>query len=670
MLDRSLSPFLDLPRALTFDRELVAKLEYEVSALKTEKRLLEQANKSSAARYEELLTRKAEEFALLQNNFDFVYAQRKELQLKLANQKDVAAKASEDLTQQVKDLRSENKALKTKLDKAERHLQTVSGKCEHLRVDFNRELATNDQYRERLSTLEQENSRLVLLNDNLLERVKTLTKSIESGESGKSMEDLQLRLLTLQKTKSELQAKFDLLLQLRTSVELLKQKNASLQSKIQSLEQTQIRVASLEHENNELKARFNEYFGLISSTVESKSQESEDDLVRDFVKNFRLLQNKNLAILQELQESQTNASAFELKATLLEKAIDEDYLPTIDLLKESLSGLEAQVVELLKIKTLNSREIEFLRKSLKDMDDVTSRQFTTMSPAKSDNTQERNAMNQYLSNLEKLVDEYKQEIEQLRSSSQDQRGAHVPSKRPRLLEENENKISTISQLRTQNLNLSTEVRNLNDQLKMLSEQLNAAKPLPAKASNWLELRQNPFAKDQLIKQETLDLLRRENQELIKKYIESTDVESVPKAIFARQENDKDALQAKIDEQVKKIARLNTVFANKSRDIVSIISRYFGYRIEFVPSLINPNDFCSKIKLTSKYLAQTSGRSSSYLVIDVHTKLLKANGDFEFKSMCEELVEQWVNAKNQIPCFLSALSLRIYENYASKQSEVL
>ena len=48
-------------------------------------------------------------------------------------------------------------------------------------------------------------------------------------------------------------------------------------------------------------------------------------------------------------------------------------------------------------------------------------------------------------------------------------------------------------------------------------------------------------------------------------------------------------------------------------------------------------------------------SPPYLILDVQSKSLKANGNYEFKTMCEELVSQWVNDKHQIPCFLSALN---------------
>ena len=141
------------------------------------------------------------------------------------------------------------------------------------------------------------------------------------------------------------------------------------------------------------------------------------------------------------------------------------------------------------------------------------------------------------------------------------------------------------------------------------------------------------------------------------------VDYVPKSVFARQENDKDILQAKIDQLSKKLNRLKNVYTEKSKEILAIISRFFGYVIEFIPSPINLNDFCSKIKLVSKYMIQKDKEHSPpYLILDVQSKSLKANGNYEFKTMCEELVSQWVNDKHQIPCFLSALNLKIFEDY--------
>jgi len=677
MTERSLLPFLEQPSRIDGDhrasKERLARIEYELSTLKTEKRLLQQSKDAAIGRYEELLAKKNDELLHLQNNFDYLFNQRKDLQSKLLNQKEVASASSSTLNSELKSLATENKALRGKLEKYERQFNSISGKCDHLRADLNRELQSNDQFRDRIKEMKDENHRLTKLNDDILERMKALSGQLESNNSFNNYEDLQLRLVSLQKTNNQLQFRVDSLLQQKTSIELLKQKNASLESKISKLERAEEKAELLQLENLELRTKFDEYFGVISTSVQSNNSESTDDSVLKFVETFKELQNKNLVLFEKLSEVESNVSRLEDTNLRLQDEINQELKPKLENLQNMVIQQENEIKELKKQKVLNSKEIEFLRNSLKSLDSVTAHiQATKISAGTDGSSKEtearRQATNQYLSNLEKLVDDYKKEVETLRRNSTLPQSVITPAKRPRLIDEDDTKTRAAIALRNENLELLAEIRNLKDKLNLVTKKLKLAEKATDSTNHILELRSNPFSKDQAIKQETLNRLQDENRSLIAKYVESRNVESVPRAVFARQENDKDVLQAKIDHLTKRIDRLSSVYAEKSKEIIAVISRYFGYKIEFILSPLNPNEMCSKIKLVSKYTTRKDlGVSPPYLTLDVHNKSLKANGTYEFKAMCEELVNQWVNEKNQIPCFLSALNLKIYNEYFVKSS---
>ncbi|SGZ47541.1 CIC11C00000005002 [Sungouiella intermedia] len=677
MTERSLLPFLEQPSRIDGDnrasKEKLARIEYELSTLKTEKRLLQQSKDAAIGRYEELLAKKNDELLHLQNNFDYLFNQRKDLQSKLLNQKEVASASSSTLNSELKSLATENKALRGKLEKYERQFNSISGKCDHLRADLNRELQSNDQFRDRIKEMKDENHRLTKLNDDILERMKALSGQLESNNSFNNYEDLQLRLVSLQKTNNQLQFRVDSLLQQKTSIELLKQKNASLESKISKLERAEEKAELLQLENLELRTKFDEYFGVISTSVQSNNSESTDDSVLKFVETFKELQNKNLVLFEKLSEVESNVSRLEDTNLRLQDEINQELKPKLENLQNMVIQQENEIKELKKQKVLNSKEIEFLRNSLKSLDSVTAHiQATKISAGTDGSSKEtearRQATNQYLSNLEKLVDDYKKEVETLRRNSTLPQSVITPAKRPRLIDEDDTKTRAAIALRNENLELLAEIRNLKDKLNLVTKKLKLAEKSTDSTNHILELRSNPFSKDQAIKQETLNRLQDENRSLIAKYVESRNVESVPRAVFARQENDKDVLQAKIDHLTKRIDRLSSVYAEKSKEIIAVISRYFGYKIEFILSPLNPNEMCSKIKLVSKYTTRKDlGVSPPYLTLDVHNKSLKANGTYEFKAMCEELVNQWVNEKNQIPCFLSALNLKIYNEYFVKSS---
>lgn len=679
MTDRSLLPFLDQPSRIDLDaglaREKLARLEYELSTVKTEKKLLQQSKDSSIGRYEELLAKKNDELARLQNNFDYVFNQRKELQSKLKNQSEISDRLSSGLNTEVKLLTTENRALRSKIEKYERQYNSVAGKCEHLRADLNRELLNNDQYRDRVKALENENARLTKINDDTLRRTKEISLQLENRNSLHNYEDMQLRLLSLQKTNNQLQYKVDSFLQQKTSVELLKQKNASLEQKVVALERAEEEAERARLANLELKAKFDEYFGVIASTVASAEGENTEATVLNFVEKFRLLQNKNLVLYDRLIETQSQLTELADNHDKLLESVEQDLQPRLESLRSVISQQENTIRELKKTKILNSKEIEFLRDSLKNLDNVTTQiQATRASATGADNAKEteahQRATHQYLSNLEKLVDDYKKEIESLRQNAVVPQAVSIPTKRPRLIDEDDTRTRTANALRNENLELLAEIKNLNDKLEHYKKKFEIAEQASKTSEHILELRQNPFAKDQLIKRKILTHLRAENESLIAKYVQSSDVESVPKAVYARQENDKDNLQSKIDQLTKKINRLKSVYADKSKEIVAVISRYFGYKIEFLQGPINPNDLGSKIKLVSKYCTLTSLESSPpYLILDVKNKSLKAHGSSDFKAMCEDLVSQWVSEKQQIPCFLGALNLKIYENYANSAGEI-
>ncbi|KAI5296147.1 hypothetical protein KEM56_005499, partial [Ascosphaera pollenicola] len=107
------------------------------------------------------------------------------------------------------------------------------------------------------------------------------------------VEELQLKLLALQNTNNLLQSKVDSLLQAKTSVELLKQKNASMAARIQVLEAFEEKAALLELDNVKLQAKFDEYFGAIASSVEKQDTDEESTVV-SFILNFKHLQRRQM----------------------------------------------------------------------------------------------------------------------------------------------------------------------------------------------------------------------------------------------------------------------------------------------------------------------------------------------------------------------------------------
>ncbi|KAM9919398.1 hypothetical protein OXX80_012714, partial [Metschnikowia pulcherrima] len=256
--------------------------------------------------------------------------------------------------------------------------------------------------------------------------------------------------------------------------------------------------------NAELQAKFDEYFGMISSTIESHQASSKDEVVKNFIHTFKSIQNKNLILADKLNQASSEYDDIQRDHHALLQKVQTEYEPQINTLNAQVSTQNFQLQELKTAKILNEREIEFLRQSLKDLDDLTSRQKSPSSSQTKDNT-EKLAMNQYLTNLEKLVDDYKQEIEVLRKKSSTPTINHnVPTKRPRLVDEEITNLKTANSLRKENLELSVKVKDLQEEIEVLRKQLALSKKGSDEIGQQvLELRANPFSALQMIKQETL-----------------------------------------------------------------------------------------------------------------------------------------------------------------------
>lgn len=665
MPDTGSSPFVERPGNILNDdseynlKQVISNLQFQLSSAKTEKNLLEQGKSSLAEEYEKVISKKNEELTTLQEDVKFLYKQREELQSKIENQAQIHEQQCNTLKRDIDNLTQSHSKKISSFDRIEFKYNNVVGKYEHVKSDYNYELQINDQLRERIESLQEKESKLLKLNDDLSENLRLAANQLANDKS----QYLQLQNDNLKKTNNQLQLKVDDLLQNKTSVELLKQQNISLMNKASRLEEYEQKYLSISIENSILKTKFDDYFKIINEYIKHDGDDTNESIVLKFVNKFKELRNSNIVLLDKIAQTQLKLTQTEEVTKTLQGQIENDLYPQMNLLKEECKSKIQTIAKLESQKSLNVKEIEFLRSSLKKFDELDQKKTNDVSSE---------ATNQYLTNLEKLVDEYKNEIDKLQknlqsqSSQNNEQSESIGDKRPRIIDDAMKvklSSSNVKSLESENLELLTKIETLSEEILRLNQRNKSLEQINTRRESFhvLQYKSNPFNKDQLVKQVSLDLLRKENEDLIKSYVEnkSCDVDQIPKSVFARQEQDKEILQTKIDQLMKKINRLKSIYSDKSKDILSIISKYFGYSIEFVPNPVNPNDLSSRIKLVSRYLNKNSA-NNGYLILDLNTKSLKANGNSVFKNLCEDLVAKWVNEKGQIPCFLSALNLKIFE----------
>lgn len=656
-----LSPFLAKPKGILPDedhseynlQQVIANLQFQLASEKTEKQLLQLNKDGVSQEYEAVIHEKNQQVSSLQQDVQFLYKQREQLESKLQNQSDIHTTQYQKLEQELKLLKQSNRELVSKCDRLEVRLQKTTSNLQYTQTKLNVEKDKTVQLTSRAQELEVARDDLTKLTQSLSSQFTEVSEYLKNDKSV-TLQDQNDILL---KSNSQLQLKIDELLQNKTSNELLKQQNISLLNKIDRLEDFEQKYWNLSIENSTLKTKFDDYFKLLDQAVTHEKSETNESIVIKFVNKFKELKNSNLVLFDKYSASESKLNETESRVNVLQSQVDalnSDLLSYKNLVTEK----DHRIKKLENQKCLNIKEIDFLRNSLKKFDSIGK-----------DNSKEvtSEATNQYLSNLEKLVDGYKAEIENLKKENPPS-SQSIGEKRPRLIDEafrpsdHRQPDSRLLALEADNVQLLTNIKNLEDEIIRLNDKVSGLQTTKAQEQEFhiLQLKTNPFANDQAIKAKSLDILRQENNDLIAKFVTQSDsVDVIPKSVFARQEHEKALLQTKIDELKKKTNRLKAIYTDKSKEILSIISSYFGYSIEFIPSPMNSNDLSSRIKLVSKYISE--GDNNGFLVLDLNSKSLKAHGSLEFKSLCEELVLKWVDDKGQIPCFLSALNLKLY-NY--------
>ncbi|RCK64046.1 Spindle assembly checkpoint component MAD1 [Candida viswanathii] len=650
------------------NKQYVAKLEFQLQTMLTEKRILQEEKEQISDNYTKIIKDKNQQIENLKLNFKFVYDEKVELESKLKNQEQTSSGTNTQLQRELDASRERYYKVQQDYNSLVAKYNAQKSNAQKLEYDLKSSRSINEQLEQQLKIKEEQNKSLQKATDDAMNELNEYAKLLKSDKQpdhgrGSAYQNLMTRNTNLQNLNFQLQTKIDGLLQNKTSVELLKQQNQSLLAKIQNLQNTESKYLQLEIEKLKADRKYNDLFKSLDAAI-ATGDENEDVTntvkVKKFIDYCDELQAKNLT-LQEKYDAKV-LQVKELTQELEDSAreIENEYLPTITDLESKLKLNSAEIVQLERTKALREKEIEFLRNLLKNMEEINSKKQTEEKPIEEDK-----AILQYMTNLEKLVDEYKTKIEDLEKKAKampvDATNG-TPQKRQRTDHSN-SFMKQASDLEKQNIELSSKLKQAESVISELQSKISELETVHTKQEEYriLQLKNNLINQDQFIKQSTLDALRHENEDLINKYVNHLDPsELIPRSVFQRQEDDKDKLQLQINQLSKRINRLRDAFTKKSKDIITVIAKYFGFIIEFLPNPINPNDLFSRIKLRSRYIPV---EEDCYLIIDIENRGLKAHGSYQFKTLCEDLAKYWVDENNQFPCLLSAVNLKLYEIYS-------
>lgn len=310
-------------------------------------------------------------------------------------------------------------------------------------------------------------------------------------------------------------------------------------------------------------------------------------------------------------------------------------------------------------RALATKEIEYLRAQLKTFD-VEDETFDTgnFDQQKVDR----------ISELEHLVDTYKQEVQDLHrelSAAESAPGALDPtvgSKRGRTDESENEQLGELNRKRRKLADDLSRLQSAHQLLQKEHEVLHSrlAAAEAANKTRILSLRSNPTSDFEAIKTATLAALKRENQDLLAQLTKEArrpgarSVSVIPASQLAAARREIDEAQRETASAQKTTRRLKEVWAAKSQEFKEAIFSTLGWTVTFVPN--------GKMRVESLYRPSATDEHENSIVFDGERGTMKVSGGPQspFARRIADQIQFWVRDKGCIPGFLAALTLEFYE----------
>lgn len=604
--------------------------------------------------------------------------------------KNAALRQAERLQQELEELRAKQDEEKTQL---ERRVRSTEDECRLLREETEDLRAAKDDaarleerkvadLQAQVQTAKNEAAQLeqdAQSREETLRQAQTQLKATEDTISNMEGEILRLKAQTgdaetmaiirrelseqvahirnLEATNREQLTELRHLRQNHKAVGIVEEEKATLQRKLEAAEEVKAELTSERRQRERLEAERLAW----AAYLEREGQADFDSpeavaraLVQERFNSASLLEKIGSTQAQLAEQGATIQGLEEEKATLageLEKAKTSNSATTSGSAEKSRLRLERQ-------RALAEKEVKLLREQLKmyESEDV------TFQPEKHDEKIARRVQE-----LEELVDTYKSEVKGLETqlsaleASSSSPAVVVGTKRPAPTDENSTQNEQIGQLARKNRTLQDEIDSLKTQYKVLEtelsvarEQLNAAKQ--SSSVRILELRSNPTASYQAVKQTTIDELRTENEDL-RRLVHDGDMssfQSVPVSTLVALQRDLQSARDETASWKKKCQRLKEVWSDKSAEFKEAVFALLGWHVTFIPT--------NKMRVESVYYPSETDEHERSITFDGERGSMKCGGGpkSEFAMKISDLVKYWVREKNCIPGFLAALTLELYE----------
>ncbi|KAI0469477.1 spindle assembly checkpoint component Mad1 [Xylaria cf. heliscus] len=499
-------------------------------------------------------------------------------------------------------------------------------------------------------------------------RLKAQTGDAETiGIIRRELSDQVQHIRSLEAKTSKQYAELVHLRQVHKAVEVVEEEKRSLQRRVDA-------VQSLEVELNEVRIQKQRLEDERLAWTAYLRNASAEDGVMEF--------DSPEAVARALVEERYNSAALVEKLGEVQPQIAErdEIIKSLELEKKSLiTQLEKSrtagapiaasksQARLERQRALATKEIEYLRAQLKTFD-------------AEDETFDTGNFDQQkvdrISELEKLVDTYKEEVQNLHkelSAAESSTGTltlepAVGSKRSHTDEAENEQLGELNRKRRKLADDLSKLQSAHQLLQkeheVLQSRLTAAES--ANKTRILSLRSNPTSDFEAIKTATLAALKLENQELLsqlsKEARRNPKIALIPASQLAAARREIEEAQRETASAQKTMRRLKEVWAAKSQEFKEAIFSTLGWTVTFIPN--------GKMRVESLYYPSQTDEHENSIVFDGERGTMKVSGgpQSQFALRIGDQIQFWVRDKGCIPGFLAALTLEFYEEHSRAAAE--
>lgn len=475
---------------------------------------------------------------------------------------------------------------------------------------------------------------------------------------------------------------------IQKNVEVVEEQKKSLENQLQLMKEVESELGTVQIQKQILEDERSSWTSLLQDNDQPAEFDSPDAVVK--------------ALLQERIEKAAFVDKLgTVEAQFLEK---DELIKSLETdrktLRQELAKLQAAggaantmtdsriKARLERQRALAVKEVEYLRAQLKTFD-------TEEITMNADENRFDEQKSQQIANLEKVMDEYRTELQKAHEElsrregeqqqqqetsqpdgSQQFRGVKRPLSPAESDTENNERLSVLSR---KNRSLQDALSKSEQGAKLIHQELKAAKhhlkSLQAKSrTRVLEFRDNPTAQVEAIKMSTLTTLKAENRDLLAQlHNGSSDVKVVPASALESMKLDIQDMERSVADKEKRMRRLKEIWTAKSSEFREAVASLLGFKLDFLPN--GRVRVTSMFHLSAAYRHGDPGASpdsrgpgsmgngeENSIIFDGENGTMKISGgpNSLFAMEIKPLIKFWVEERKDIPCFLAAMTLDFYD----------